>query len=89
MNELILVNGRFPAAAADQLLTRLVAVKTVYHTTCIQHDTEEAIKHSEMRIRELEEGLRSLLAAIRNAKSGAVDIEAVIKVTEKPGSPDV
>ncbi|RYD55637.1 MAG: hypothetical protein EOP56_15070 [Sphingobacteriales bacterium] len=54
--EFTLVNGRFTAEEAQTLLANLVKVKTDFHLSKIDvvNQSEEDIKHSEKRIKDIE-----------------------------------
>ncbi len=72
--EFTLVSGRFTAKETEELLTKLVRVKTDFHIEKIdKHNySEEDIKHSERRIKELEETLRKAINIIQNHKHVAL-----------------
>lgn len=72
--EFNLVSGRFTAKESEELLTKLVKVKTDFHIAKIDtvNHSEEDIKHCEKRIRELEDHLRKTIAIIKNYKSVAL-----------------
>jgi Icc-related predicted phosphoesterase len=63
-----LVSGRFTAQESEALLAKLVKVKTDFHLSKIDtvNQSEEDIKHSEKRIKELEEHMRKAVDLIRN-----------------------
>ncbi len=79
--DITLISGRFAAEDARALLTAITRVKTNYHEQKIRdvHHGEEDIKHSENRIKTLEQGLRDALALIKE-NGGAVDLHAAIAV---------
>lgn len=65
--EFTLISGRFTAQESESLLTSLVKVKTDFHIAKIDtvNHSEEDMKHSEKRIKELEEHLRKALNTIK------------------------
>ena len=79
--DITLISGRFASEDAKALLTALTRAKTAYHEEKIRgvHHGEEDIKHSENRIKTLEQGLRDALALIKE-NGGAVDLHATIAV---------
>lgn len=76
-----LVSGRFTTDEADLLLTKLVRVKTDFHLERIDtvNDSEEDMKRSEKRIKDLEEELRKSLAIIKNYKHIALQAKVTIE----------
>ena len=79
--KLTLLNGRYPVKDARELLTSLVNVKIAFHESrleIVQH-TEEDIKHSQKRIRQLEAELHETLARISDAED-SVFLHAVTSV---------
>lgn len=70
--ELKLISGTFSSEETEQLLTRLIKVKTEFHSNKIDTriDNDEDIRVSEKRILELE---RSLGQALELVRSGAYD----------------
>lgn len=82
----MLVNGRFTASETEQLLTQLVKVKTDFHLNKIDivNHTEEDIKHSENRIKALEEELRKAKALIREGNYKHVALRAKVVLEYVP-----
>lgn len=82
MNQLAIINGRFAKSDAEKLIIDLMRVKILFHENRINPvtESEEDIKHSERRIKELDTSLRELLQTIRNANEPMVDIEADIRI---------
>lgn len=84
--EFYLINGRFEAADAGQLLSELSGVKVKYHLQrlSLPDVEEETIKHSENRIKNLEEALRQMMQIVRQAarEGRKVDVEGFIKIKE-------
>ena len=77
------INGRFPKAEAEQLVTSIFLAKIRFQEDQIntRDDMEEDIKHSEKRIKELTTQLRSITTVIRNTPGSMFDIDANIMVT--------
>jgi hypothetical protein len=82
MTELKLIDGRFSSQDAEKLLTDLVSAKIAFHQRKISllHHSEENIKQSEKRIKELEKNLRNMVAIIKSAPNGLIDIDAHIDI---------
>ena len=78
--ESTLLNGRYTVAEAEKLLTQLFKVKTDFHLAKI--DTlsvaEEDIKHSEKRIKELQEELRKILNLVKSGDFQHIALNASI-----------
>jgi hypothetical protein len=81
--EAVLLNGRYTAKDAEHLLTRLFRVKTDFHIAKIDtaNASEEDIKHSEKRIRELEEQSRNIIRSLKagNYKHVAINAKLVFE----------
>lgn len=82
--ELHLINGRFAAPDAQYLITELANAKIRYHHRRISlvESTEEDIKASESRIKNIEEELRESLKMLRDASTAGkmVDVEGTISI---------
>ncbi len=78
--ESTLLNGRYTAAEAEQLMTQLFKVKTDFHMAKIDtlNMMEEDIAHSEKRILELEGELRKITDLIRKGNYKHIAIRAGI-----------
>ncbi len=72
--EFTLVSGRFTAQESEALLAKLVKVKTDFHISKIDtvNQSEEDNKHSERRMKELEEHMRKAIALIREYDHAAL-----------------
>lgn len=64
----LLLNGRYTAEEAEDLLSKLFKVKTDFHLAKIDtaNSSEENIKHYEKRIIELENEYRGIIRQIKN-----------------------
>ena len=82
MTNIQLINGRYSAAEAELLLSKIIKVNQSFHEDRIRthSEHEEDIKHSEKRIKELEETLRSALIVLKDAK-GSIDVSATIQLS--------
>lgn len=83
MEKLKLINGRFGAVEAADVLAAMVKVKTDFHHQKINKNTalnEEDIKRSEERIKKLNQELSDVLKKLAEAESKGkkIDIEAEI-----------
>ncbi len=80
--ELKLLSGTFNSDESEQLLTRLIKVKTDFHAGKIDTkvDSEEDIKASEKRILELERSLRQALELIRSGTYNEFAMNAKVVV---------
>ena len=78
--ESTLLNGRYTAAEAEQLMALLFRVKTDFHMAKIDtlNMMEEDISHSEIIILELEEELRKITELIRKGNYKHIAIRAGI-----------
>lgn len=77
-----ILEGRYSAEDAAQLLTGFVKVKTDFHEAKIKtvHHEEEDIKHSENRIKELNNQLREALKELRSGCYNQIDLHGAISV---------
>lgn len=86
--QLKVINGRFNPEEATPILTGIINAKLQNHARKIAlHDqTEEGIKASETRIKQLEEDLRQSLRFLREAaqRGSRVDIDGVLTIREVP-----
>ena len=80
--ELNLLSGRYTATEAEKLLKSLLKVKTDFHLAKIDalEQNEEDIKHSERRIKELEEHQRKIVALIKNGNFKHVALNAKLSI---------
>ncbi|WP_343691315.1 hypothetical protein [Chitinophaga sp.] len=74
----LLVDGRYTAAEAETLLSRLLKVKIDFHLARIDtvNSSEENIKHSEKRIKELESEHRRINQLLKNGSYKHVALRA-------------
>jgi hypothetical protein len=81
---LTLLDGHYRPEDARTLITELLRVKIAFHQRRIEaHKTEEDIKHSEKRIRELEASLQAALRELRDA-TGWIDMRAIASIEVNP-----
>lgn len=80
--EIQLISGRFSVKEAEQLLTALVKVKIAFHEEKIRtvHISEEDIKHSEKRIKQLQEALRNAVKKLKERGQDYTDVNAYLEV---------
>lgn len=80
--EIQLINGRFTIEEAEQLLTTIFKVKVNFHEHKIEAQlySEEDIKHSEKRIRQLEQSLKKVIDKIKSSDEEMIDIDASINL---------
>lgn len=81
--QLNLVDGAYTPQQAEELIRQLVKVKTDFHLHNIDSaaQSEEDIKHSERRIKALEQDLRDALAEIRSiGDSSLISMHASIAI---------
>lgn len=87
--QLNVISGRFKPEEAMPILTGVINAKLQHHARKISlHDqTEEGIKASETRIKQLEEDLRQSLRFLREAaqRGSRVDIDGLLTIREIPG----
>ncbi len=77
-----ILQGRYNAADAEQLLTAFVKVKTTFHEARIKtvHHEEEDIKHSEKRIKKLNAQLQEIIEQLRSSGNDQVDLHGAISI---------
>jgi hypothetical protein len=82
MIDLALINGTFTLGEAEALLTALVKVKIAFHESKIgiTHENEEDMKHSETRVKNLEQNLRIALKKMKESGKERFDIGAHIAI---------
>lgn|GEM_PF-1110775 len=80
--ESTLLNGRYTADEAEQLLCKLFQVKMDFHASKI--DTinlpEEDIKHTEKRLRQLEHELRGMIHLMKKGSYKHVALHAKLSI---------
>ena len=78
-----LIKGRFQQSDAEKLITDVMRAKIAFHENRINtgHQSEEDIKHSEKRIKELEASLRQMQSLVRSSPDAMFDIESSIQVS--------
>jgi thermostable 8-oxoguanine DNA glycosylase len=81
--ETTLIQGRFPSKVAEELLSQLIQVKIRFHEEKIKtsYMTEEDIKATESRIRQLQHDLRSAREYVRTNPDGFFDLHCPVLVT--------
>ncbi|GAB2561319.1 hypothetical protein [Spirosoma aerophilum] len=82
-----LINGRFSPEEVVPILTGMTNAKLQHHSRKIAlHKTEEDIKASEKRQKQLEADLRRVLTFLHEAvqRGSRVDIEGMISIVEVP-----
>jgi len=80
MESLSLIQGKFSASEAVDIISSMVQVKIKFHEDKITNTSnEEDIKLQEGRIKELQNDLAELKKSIAD-KGGAVEIKAVVTV---------
>lgn len=84
--EIQLINGRFTIQEAEQLLSAIVKVKIAFHEEKIRtvYVNEEDIKHSEKRIKQLQEALRNAIVKLKEKKQDHTNINAYIELNLMP-----
>ncbi len=80
MTEIKLIDGRFTADEAEQLIREFVNVKIKFHEAKMSHrsENEEDLKHSEKRIHELQRDLRTAVGSIKSASGERFDLHVNI-----------
>ncbi len=78
-----LINGRFPIQEAEELLIGIYKVKINFHYAKIYKSSrsEEDVKHSEYKIKVLEENLRNAIKRLKNCGLEYCDIEATVDLS--------
>jgi len=80
MKSLSLIQGKFSASEAVDIINSMVQVKIKFHESKITNTSnEEDIKSQEARIKELQNDLAELKKAI-SAKGGQIDIKAEVAI---------
>ena len=80
MESLSLIQGKFSASEAVDIISSMVQVKIKFHEDKITNTSnEEDIKQQEARIKELQNDLAELKKSITDI-GGAVEIKAVVSV---------
>ena len=82
-----LINGRFSPEEVVPILTGMTNAKLQHHSRKIAlHETEEDIKASEKRLKQLEPDLRQVLTFLQKAvqRGSRIDIEGVLSIVEIP-----
>jgi len=81
-----LISGRFSIAEAEQLLTSIIKVKLAFHEEKIRtvYQTEEDIKHSETRIKHLEDTLRKAIIKLKEGNREYINVQADIELRFPP-----
>lgn len=81
-----LIDGRFSIAEVEQLLVAIFKAKIAFHEEKIKmlSQSEEDMKHSETRIKKLEETLRSTLKKLRDSGKTSIDMNASIDIDMAP-----
>lgn len=81
-----LIDGRFSIAEVEQLLVAIFKAKITFHEEKIKmlSQSEEDMKHSETRIKKLEETLRSTLKKLRDSGKTFIDMNASIDIDMAP-----
>ena len=80
MESLSLIQGKFSASEAVDIISSMVQVKIKFHEDKITNTSnEEDIKQQEARIKELQNDLAALKKSIA-AKGGKIDVKAVVTV---------
>ena len=84
--EIQLISGRFTIAEAEQLLTSIIKVKLAFHEEKIRtvYQTEEDIKHSENRIKQLEDTLRKAILKLKEGNKEYINVQANIELRFPP-----
>lgn len=78
MESLSLIQGKFSASEAVDIISSMVQVKIKFHEDKITNTSnEEDIKQQEARIKELQNDLAALKKSIV-AKGGKIDVKAVV-----------
>ena len=74
----VLINGSYSAEEAEQLLSSLFKVKSDFHLAKIENHSlpEEEIKHSEKRLKELEQDLSRVVNTLKAGNYGRVTMHA-------------
>ena len=81
MESLSLIQGKFSASEAVDIISSMVQVKIKFHEDKITNTSnEEDIKQQEARIKELQNDFAALKKAIA-ANGGLIDIKAMVTVT--------
>ena len=82
MVALQLLNGRYEKAEAKKLLTDLVKAKIGFHENRIKTSlhSEEDIKHSENRVKQLQRDLQDFVKAIDENQGSQIDLYAKIEI---------
>lgn len=77
-----LMDGRFTKNEAVHILTALYGAKIGFHEEKIRSTemNEEDIKHSEKKIKQLQQSLSELRYKIQSNKNNVLDIHAAIEV---------
>jgi hypothetical protein len=82
-----LINGRFSPKEVVPILTGMTNAKLQHHSRKIAlYKTEEDIKASETRMKQLESDLRRVLSFLHEAaqRGNRVDIEGALSIVEVP-----
>ena len=80
--ESTLLNGRYTANEAEQLLSKLFKAKVDFHIAKIDtlNLSEEDIKHSEKRVKELEGEMRRINQLLKSGNYKHVAIKANLSI---------
>ncbi|GAB2808727.1 hypothetical protein [Ferruginibacter profundus] len=83
--EIQLISGTFTVAEAEELLTAIFKTKIAFHENKIRtiHESEEDIKHSESRIKQLEQTLRDTIKKIKEQGQTHTNLNAHIEVSTR------
>jgi Tfp pilus assembly protein PilN len=78
----LLVDGRYTTAEAEMLLSKLLKVKIDFHIARIDtaNSSEENIKHSEKRIKELEKEHRRISQLLKSGSYQYVALRANLRL---------
>ena len=80
MENLSLIQGKFTASEAVDIISNMVQVKIKFHENKITNTSnEEDIKGQETRIKELQNGLAEIKKFISN-KGGLIELKSVINI---------